>query len=228
MTTQILPISQYNFNGTRFTLTSFTIRNLIMYFLLASMAISTMGYSQSIGSTQAFSEVERQEPLVENVVLPPDDMTSEATSYIRRVNNTLSETDASNFATHVIDAANTFKLDVAVLLALIRVESGFKPEVVSNHGATGLMQIIPKWHTARIVESRKVLNTYSLYEPRLNIYVGAWALRDFLGESKSLDTALLKYNGSLSDPNRSYARIVLAEAGRVRDLLLGRQSRLKL
>ena len=227
MTTKILHLSHYKFNGVAFIPRNGVIRPIIQYVAAIVLFFSTVGYPLELGYAQAANTTEQLPASSKsNVELPETVLATEAASYIKRVNSTLSETDASNFANHVIYSASAFKLDIAVLLALITIESRFNPEAASKFGAQGLMQVIPRWHTERIVKSRKVTNTYSLYEPKLNIYVGAWALRDFIGESKNLDNALLRYNGSLSDPNKTYAKLVMAEVGRVRDVLLNRQAKL--
>jgi len=146
---------------------------------------------------------------------------TEVVQYIKSVNKDLADDDAKNFAGYAVDAAQTFNLDIALLLALIRVESGFKPDISSSMGAMGLTQVVPKWHKAKIEESRKLLQAYSIYEPKLNIYVGAWALREFIDSSAhDVHIGLLKYNGSLSDPTRYYANAVMNEAYAVRTKFL--------
>jgi hypothetical protein len=139
--------------------------------------------------------------------------------YIKKTNPALTDDDALSFARYAVEAANTFKLKLPVFLALIKHESGFKPEIASNMGAMGLTQVIPKWHHERIAEARKLLNAYSIYEPKLNLYVGAWALSDFIKESRNLEEGLLRYNGSLDDPSRIYAKTVLAEAFNINNIL---------
>ncbi|MDP1633862.1 MAG: lytic transglycosylase domain-containing protein [Gallionellaceae bacterium] len=51
------------------------------------------------------------------------------------------------FAPLVEDAARTYKVDVALLHAVISAESGYNPAAVSHKGAVGLMQLMPE--TAR-------------------------------------------------------------------------------
>lgn len=137
-----------------------------------------------------------------------------AAAYIKSVNKTLTDYEADLFAHYALKYAQRFNLDASVYLALIRVESGFSPEVKSSAGALGLTQVIPKWHQEKIDISRRKLGVYSMFEPRLNLYVGAWTLREMLDRSTSLRTGLLRYNGSLGI-SESYANKVLREAARV-------------
>lgn len=43
-------------------------------------------------------------------------------------------------------AETTYKLPSFLLVEIARAESGFNPNAVSNKGAQGIMQIVPKWH----------------------------------------------------------------------------------
>lgn len=219
MTTLSLPSrSCYKFDGKHFVYH----RSVMPFILIATFFLSAL-YPIESTPTQTYSS--NDVPIV--LEPPPDMVKPEVVTYIKHTNATLSDLDATNFAGYVIHAAKAFKLDVSLLLALIKVESGFKPESVSTAGAVGLAQVIPRWHTARIIESRKRTDTYSMFEPKLNIYVGAWALRDFLDESgNNTISGLLRYNGSFSDPKKSYALTVVAEATRVRDKFLNSQPKL--
>ena len=67
------------------------------------------------------------------------------------------------------EAARLYQLPVAFLRAVTRVESDFYPNVVSNTGAMGLMQLMP-----RTAASMGVRNPF---DPRQNILGGARYLR---------------------------------------------------
>ncbi len=135
--------------------------------------------------------------------------------YMMSINKTLNKHDAEQFAKHAVESAQTFDLDIYVFLALMRVESGFQPEAISSQGARGLTQVIPKYHQDKIVEARRQVNRYSIYEPRLNMYLGAWVLREYIDKSNDVHNGLLRYNGSLGTGSK-YALKVLTEAQRLR------------
>lgn len=144
-----------------------------------------------------------------------------ATNYIKHVNKKLPDEDAKKFAAYVVDYAATFKIDLSVFLAMVRKESTFNPDSVSKDGAIGLAQVVPRWHHQKIKSARTQVDAYSIHEPRLNLYVGAWVLRDSIDESKgNVARGLLRYNGSLNDPEQQYATSVLAEAQYVRKAFL--------
>src|SRR5690606_19100072 len=68
-------------------------------------------------------------------------------------------------------------LDPYLLLAVIKVESGFNPRAKSTKGARGLMQVMPD--TGEWVARQLGMGRYHpdmLYEPQVNLVIGSWYL----------------------------------------------------
>ncbi|NLM41641.1 MAG: lytic transglycosylase domain-containing protein [Firmicutes bacterium] len=86
-------------------------------------------------------------------------------------------------------------VDWALIAAVIHVESGFSPGVVSKKGAVGLMQIMPE--TAAWVGTRlgKRISQEDLYNPQVNIELGTYYLRYLLDRFRTEQAALAAYNG---------------------------------
>ncbi|MCK6545370.1 lytic transglycosylase domain-containing protein [Myxococcota bacterium] len=84
------------------------------------------------------------------------------------------------------DAARETGLPAALIDAVIRTESGYRPAAVSRKGAIGLMQLLPG--TAREVGIRDP------YDPRENIIGGARYLRRMYDKFGSLRLAIAAYN----------------------------------
>jgi soluble lytic murein transglycosylase len=78
----------------------------------------------------------------------------------------------------VLTTAAATGLDPRLLLAVMRVESGFRPQAVSRDGAVGLMQITPA--TAAWIARQRGLaappSAATLRDPAYNIETGAWYL----------------------------------------------------
>lgn len=215
MPTVIPSISNYELRGSTFVVRS-RLRHTLALLLVLSSLLFLLVKSEEAVPMQSWTERPPEQPVAAKESVP-DTTLPDTVRYIRHVNSQLSEFDATHIAYHVIKAARSFEIDLPLFLALIRVESGYKPEAVSDMGAQGLTQVIPKWHLDRISESRKVIDAYSLFEPRLNVYVGAWALRDFIDSSGgNITVGLLKYNGSRHDTQKVYAKLVFSEASNVR------------
>ncbi|MBP7868492.1 MAG: lytic transglycosylase domain-containing protein [Firmicutes bacterium] len=92
-------------------------------------------------------------------------------------------------------------LDPFLVAAIMRVESRYQPDAVSSRGARGLMQLMPD--TGRWAAGCLGIEGYSddlLFEPEVNIRIGAWYLRQLLNQFEgNLTVALAAYNGGPSN-----------------------------
>ena len=80
------------------------------------------------------------------------------------------------------EAANTYNVPVALLLAMGQVESGFNPNVVSSAGAIGIMQLMPGTATSLGVDDP--------YDPRQNIMGGAKYVSQLIDQFQDFPNAL--------------------------------------
>lgn len=94
--------------------------------------------------------------------------------------------------------ARRYRMDPALIKAMVHAESGFDPQAVSPRGALGLMQLMPA--TARRYGARDV------FDPRQNVRAGVLYMRDLLKrfrDNRRLalaaynagENAVLKYKG---------------------------------
>ena len=84
-----------------------------------------------------------------------------------------------------------YGLDPALLTAIIRVESNFNPLAVSNKGALGLMQLMPRTASS--------LNVTDPMDPHQNILGGAKQIRYLLDRfGDNLELALAAYHAGAS------------------------------
>jgi soluble lytic murein transglycosylase-like protein len=113
-------------------------------------------------------------------------------------------------------AADESGLDPLLVLAMISIESRFNPFAESVMGARGLMQIIPKFHRARLLEHG---GEEAVFDPESNILVGARILQEYVRRTGTLEAGLQSYNGASRDPTAQYAQRVMAERGRFEQAL---------
>ena len=88
-----------------------------------------------------------------------------------------------------------YRLDPALLAAVIYQESKFRSSARSRSGAIGLMQLQPA--TAEGIAIRTGGTRFrvdDLYEPEINVRYGAWYLRHLLDKYRDERTALAAYN----------------------------------
>lgn len=102
------------------------------------------------------------------------------------------------------EAARESGVDVELLKAIITVESGFNPKVVSPRGAIGLMQITPATadRYARGAERSRPA-AERLLEPRTNVRTGARMLADLTRRYGGIDIALAAWNAGEGSVRRA-------------------------
>lgn len=125
------------------------------------------------------------------------------TTMDRRLATFMPSTQArSRLLERVYREARLAGLPPALVLALIEVESAFRPAAVSSAGAVGLMQIMPFWI------DELGLATDDLKAPARNLRYGCTILAYYLDrENGDFTRALARYNGSLGTTR--YAERVL-------------------
>ena len=112
----------------------------------------------------------------------------------------------------VQEARKTANVTPSVALAVAKIESGFRPHVVSSAGAIGVMQIMPK----------TALGEYGiqpglLWNPRINVRLGLHFLRRLLECYEGrVDLALSYYNGGSAVGDLPHARVIPATRNYVR------------
>lgn len=99
--------------------------------------------------------------------------------------------------------ARNYRLDAALIAALIYQESRFRKDAESSSGAIGLMQVLPA--TAKGIALRTggtAFRTEDLYNPEINIRYGSWYLRHLLDKYGDVRTALAAYNAGQANVDR--------------------------
>ena len=95
-------------------------------------------------------------------------------------------------------------LDPWLVVAVVRVESNFRPTAVSQRGAVGLMQLLPE--TARWVAEQSGERDFFpdlLYDPEVNIRLGTWYLAYLMEAFGGREApALAAYNAGKSRVQR--------------------------
>ena len=85
--------------------------------------------------------------------------------------------------------AKKHSIDPLLILSIIKAESGFRPGIRNSYGASGLMQVVPKYHQSKIA-GRNILNVGT------NIEVGTKILHECLvGSNDNLYKAMRCYSG---------------------------------
>lgn len=118
------------------------------------------------------------------------------TSTVSNTQNTVAETSASASAgdsssvdldAYFQEAADTYGVDIKLLKAIARAESGFDPNATSSAGAMGVMQLMPS--------TAKSLGITDAYNAHDNIMGGAQVISEHLKRyNGDISLALAAYN----------------------------------
>lgn len=114
-------------------------------------------------------------------------LVSQIETYLEQEDFFLTGKMRREFVTHLLATAKDYEFDPWLILAIIKVESSFKPDALSNRGAMGLLQLKP-------IAAREVANVYKveavashrLYNPFVNVTVGVQYL-SFLRDTLNTD-----------------------------------------
>jgi len=100
------------------------------------------------------------------------------------------------YENYIVKYSGKYDVDPYLVASVIKIESNFNPNAVSEKGAVGLMQLMPDtavWAAKTMgIKKEKI----DLMDPETNIMLGTWYLSDLLKEfDGNLVLALAAYNG---------------------------------
>jgi soluble lytic murein transglycosylase len=99
--------------------------------------------------------------------------------------------------------ARNYRLDPALLAAVIYAESKFHADAKSQSGAIGLMQLLPSTADGIALHTGgSKFRHDDLYNPEINVRYGAWYLRHLLDKYDDERTALAAYNAGQNNVDR--------------------------
>lgn len=149
--------------------------------------------------------------------LPLDAQQRAIAAYIKRKYGVSTEV-VQELVRTAFAAGKRYGVDPLLVVAIMAVESGYNPIAESFAGAKGLMQIIPKYHLEKLAEFG---GEQAIFDPRVNILVGARIVREYLlMHSGDLLAALQTYAGATADRDAVYTQRVLNEKDQL-DALAG-------
>lgn len=122
---------------------------------------------------------------------------------------------------HAFEIGQQAKLDPALILAIMAIESGFNPFAQSPVGAQGLMQVMTKIHQDKYENFGGRL---AAFDPVTNLRVGVKVLQECISRAGSVEGGLKYYVGAanLADDG-GYAAKVLTEHARLQAVMAGKR-----
>lgn len=120
---------------------------------------------------------------------------------ITKLQPKVSNKEKTEIAQSVVELSKKYELDPYWMLSIMYTESRFKNNVVSNKGAVGLMQLIPK--TAKQFGAK---STEELYNPKINMNVGFKHYKYLLDRYNNPKMATIAYNQGVGNVSRGTYR----------------------
>lgn len=126
----------------------------------------------------------------------------------------------SAIVSEAFDVGSRVRLDPALILAVMAVESGFNPFAQSHVGAQGLMQVMTRVHSDKY---QNFGGEFAAFDPLANLQVGVKVLLDCIRTAGSIEGGLKSYVGAGADnDDNGYTVKVMAEYSRLQQVALGR------
>jgi hypothetical protein len=114
----------------------------------------------------------------------------------------------NQYVSHAMVVAQEVDLDPVLLVAVMAIESNFNPNIQSNMGAQGLMQVLTRVHVDKFMPYG---GPAAAFKPEANIRVGAYILKYFIAQAGSLQGGLRYYVGGAIAGDGGYAGKVMRE-----------------
>jgi soluble lytic murein transglycosylase len=119
----------------------------------------------------------------------------------------LTESRAQALARSIYDESAKHGVDYRLILAIVKVESNFKPDATSKDGARGLMQIKPS--LAKGI-AKKTGGSFKgpkdLHEPDRNVKYGTYHVAKLMEDYENVNAALHVYNVGIKGAEKRLSR----------------------
>lgn len=126
----------------------------------------------------------------------------------------------SAIVSEAFEVGSRVRLDPALILAVMAVESGFNPFAQSHVGAQGLMQVMTRVHKDKY---QNFGGEFAAFDPLANLQVGVKVLLDCIRTAGSIEGGLKYYVGAANvEDDNGYTAKVMAEYTRLQQVALGR------
>ena len=102
------------------------------------------------------------------------------------------------FQFFVIDLCEEHHIDPVIVFSMMDTESNYTADIIGDNGNSfGLMQIQPRWHSARMER----LGVTDLLNPYQNVMVGVDLLSELSEYGRDISWMLMAYNGGVAHAN---------------------------
>jgi Transglycosylase SLT domain len=130
----------------------------------------------------------------------------------------LAASEVERYIHYALRAAKAKGLEPTLILAVMSIESNLNAITESPVGAQGLMQVLTAVHLDKLAAYG---GSHTVFDPEVNIMVGATILADCIKLGGSIEMGLKCYVGATGPTDNGYGAKVLAEKERIEKAKLG-------
>lgn len=103
------------------------------------------------------------------------------------------------YSEYVEKYAKEYKIEKELIYAIIKVESNFNAEAISNKNATGLMQILESTAYEVAEEIGKEITKEDIINPEINIHLGIKYISNLIKRYGNIELAVASYNAGIGN-----------------------------
>ena len=118
-----------------------------------------------------------------------------------------------DYSEYVIKYSQKYEVDENLIYALIKAESNFKADAVSNKNAQGLMQLM--FATAEEVANKNgiELTEENILDPEININIGTKYISTLLEKYECVELAIAAYNAGIGNVDKWIEKGIIKSDG---------------
>lgn len=119
------------------------------------------------------------------------------------------------YENEIIEVSDKYNVEPELIASMINVESSYREKIISNKGAVGLMQIMPK--TAEWVAKKlnKKFSIEFLYNPKYNIEIGSYYLSYLINYFQDVNTGICAYNAGIGNVEKWLKDVEFSDNGKI-------------
>ena len=106
------------------------------------------------------------------------------------------------YSEYVTKYSQEYNVDKNLIYALIKAESNFQADAISNKNALGLMQLMPSTAEEVAYKNAIELTEDNILEPEININIGTKYIATLLEKYECVEVAIAAYNAGIGNVDK--------------------------
>lgn len=117
------------------------------------------------------------------------------------------------YSEYVEKYAEEYRIEKELIYAMIKAESNFNAEAISNKNAIGLMQILDSTAYEVAEEIEKEITKEDIINPEININLGTKYISNLIKRYENIELAVASYNAGIGNVDNWIEQGIIKESG---------------